>query len=377
MSVASWIEDFKSRPNPLAGWRARVAPWVTRGPWGRGLREHLYQRIIVQSAAGVPMREIFVGLAQRLRKAQRGRATTEVLMMESVARALRDGRTLAAALEKWVPLPESSLIGVAEETGEVGRMLRLILDTGRVVSRMVTILAGGLLKPVGLLLAGIGFVWYLSREVLPVMLPLMKGHPMTGASGMLLTVMPAVTNGPAMIAGLAIFFTVLGGIAWSLPHLTGPVRRVLDHIPPWSMYRRMQGAIWLAGFSALSQVGMAERNALLKMGERATPYLKERLRIAASGLRAGRSVGDALLEARMPFPDTDTTSDMSIMAGYPHYPENLARLSQQTLVSTEQAITVSSRALAGAVSAIVILLIMGLVFATMGIMSSVSSAMAG
>ena len=377
MNIASWIEDWKSHPAPWAGWSARWAPLMTRGPWGRTRREHLYERIIVQSAAGVPMREIFVGLARRLRKSNRGRSTVEILMMESVAQSMRDGRTLAASLERWVPQNESSLIGVAEETGEVARMLRLILETGRIVSRMAALLAGGMVKPFGLLLAGLGFVWYLSRDVLPAIMPLMKGHPMTGLGGALVSAMPAITNMTGMIAVLAVLVGLVAFIGWSLPNLTGPVRRALDRIPPWSMYRRMQGAVWLAGFSALSQVGMAERAALLKMGERATPYLRERLRVAASGLRAGRSVGDALIEARMPFPDADTVSDMSIMAGYPHYPENLARLSQQTLVSTEKAITLSSRAFAATVGAVITLLVVMLIFATLGLVSTMSATMAG
>lgn len=347
MNITTWITERKSGPNPLEDWQKLWAPWITRGPWGRTLRQHMYERIIVQSSAGVPLREIFIELAKRLRKNRRGRANTEILMMESVARSMRDGRTLAASLERWVPLNESSMIGVAEETGEINRMLRLILETGSIVSRMVAILVGGLAKPAGLLLMGLGFVLYLSRDILPIMLPLMKGHPMTGLSGDLITAVPYITNLPALTGILVFFVACTVFVVWSLPNLTGPVRRVLDGLPPWSMYRRMQGAIWLAGFSALSQVGMPERGALLKMMERATPYLRERLRIAASGLRAGRSVGDSLIEARMPFPDTDTVSDMSIMAGYPNYPDNLARLSSQTLVSTERAITLSSRALVG------------------------------
>lgn len=378
MDVSAWIADWKSRSaNPFEGVQARMAPFLTRGPWGRSLREHMYERIIVQSSAGVPLREIFVELAKRLRKNARGRATTEILMMESVARSMRDGRTLAASLERWVPLNESSMIGVAEETGEINRMLRLILDTGRVVSRMVSILAGGMLKPIGLLLAGLAFIVYLSHSVLPAIMPLTKGHPITGVAGALLAAIPTLTSIPALTGFLAVLVAAIVFIAWSMPNLTGPIRRALDGVPPWSMYRRMQGAIWLAGFSALSQVGLPERNALLKMMERATPYLRERLRIAASGLRAGRSVGDALIEARMPFPDADTVADMSIMAGYPHYPENLARLAGQTLVSTEKAITVSSKALSGAVGAVVTVLIMMLIIAVFGIISSVSTTMAG
>lgn len=94
-----------------------------------------------------------------------------------------------------------------------------------------------------------------------------------------------------------------GWTVWSLPNMTGLLRKkVLDNLPPWSLYREIQGVAFMLNYSALTRAQVNAEGALLLLMKNASPWLHERLRETLKLLRRGRNLGQALDQNGYHFP---------------------------------------------------------------------------
>lgn len=343
---------------------------------GAPLRFRLYRRIIIQMAAGRPIKDVIAELARRSEQ-RHGARDPVTIMLAAMARGLRDGRTIAQVFGDWFPKEDVALIAIGETTGRVPDMLKLLMAMGESHKTLTRTALKGMVSPLSTGAAAIGILWYLSARVMPVFQPLLKGHALTGLGAVVMGI-AHIVRGPFFVIGLPIFF-IGGGIAFflALPRWTGSVRRFCDRFPPWSFYRRIQGALWLSSFSALVQAGLQERDAMEQMMKDAAPYVRERLRAARNGLLAGLSVGESLARARLAFPDSDTLDDLAIMASYPDYGARMAELSVETMRETESAIALSTKSLGLVMQAASSILMIGMVFGIFSILQTLMASVSG
>lgn len=90
---------------------------------------------------------------------------------------------------------------------------------------------------------------------------------------------------------------IVGGFSiWSLSKLTMPgLRKALDFLPPWSIYKPYTSTSFLIALSSLIKSGSSFHNAVRKMGETASPYLMFYLSRIMKRLSAGSNFGDSLV----------------------------------------------------------------------------------
>lgn len=81
----------------------------------------------------------------------------------------------------------------------------------------------------------------------------------------------------------------------SMPRLTGRVRFYLDKIPPLTVYRIVQGAIFLYNVCVLLEAGVSKVEILDDMSKRASPYMRERIDGVLAGVKNGLDLGSALM----------------------------------------------------------------------------------
>jgi len=105
-----------------------------------------------------------------------------------------------------------------------------------------------------------------------------------------------------LVLGLAVYL-----VAWSLPNLTGRVRRVLDRCLVWRLYRDLQGIRFLASLATMvkrrGNVSTALREALDLQVEGAGPWRRWHLERMIANIDDGR-VGSATFDTGIIEPET-------------------------------------------------------------------------
>jgi type II secretory pathway component PulF len=148
-----------------------------------------------------------------------------------------------------------------------------------------------------------GGFWYLSTSLFP----------------MLFTALPQGVriDGPAeSLKETSDFFAIFGpyllgcvallplGISRLLPVWTGPVRKLIDELPLFSLYKAWTGLGFLLSLSALLKAGVSLRDALEMLVRRSPPYIAERLQAVMD--RDDAYLGEALAQSGYGWPDPRT-----------------------------------------------------------------------
>lgn len=341
-------------------WLIKLGFRVSRGADGRAL---LYERIAEQVSYGTPILDAVQRLSARAFR-RGGQSDPEGLILSRAAGTMRAaGTSFASAMRWWIPAEEYALLDASEESGRIADALRMAVKLDRMRRAMMREVLAGLLNP--LILFGVlyAILWFLGSSALAPVIKIAKHVQLSGLGGAVVA-MGKITREWWFIAS-PLIFVIFGAIAiWSLPRWTGRVRKFFDHLPPWSIYRYMQGAIWLSSFAALVGTGMAERDALARMIRSGVPWLVERLQKMRKNMLAGMSSGQALDEAGDQFPDPDTIDDMSVYAEYPDFADKLAMLADRAVVQSQAKIRKTTGlvvALANiAINIVIILTVLGI-----------------
>src|SRR3546814_14515931 len=113
--------------------------------------------------------------------------------------------------------------------------------------------------PMVLFLGVIGIMVYFNKSLAPVIESAVPKSNWTGSLASLDTLSDVIANN-IIVIGLGLVFLV-AIIIWTLPRWTGVVRLRFDEIPPWSMYRMIEGTGFMLSASALIQAGELGRAA--------------------------------------------------------------------------------------------------------------------
>ena len=112
---------------------------------------------------------------------------------------------------------------------------------------------------------------------------------------------------------------------------TGPIRAIVDNMPPYSLYKVFVGISWLLALSALVKGGTPVSTAMRALRRDATRYLKERIDKTLVFINNGDNLGIALKKTGLNFPDKEVISDLKIYSELDNFEEALESLANQWL----------------------------------------------
>ncbi|EFF2574889.1 type II secretion protein F, partial [Escherichia coli] len=104
------------------------------------------------------------------------------------------------------------------------------------------------------------------------------------------------------LCGAIFALTVL--IRFSFSRYTGPGRRMLDRVPPWSLYQTLHGVNYLFSISSMLQINIPLSQALLRMekGAENNKWLKERIQAIRKHVLSGQNLATAMRNSGYDFP---------------------------------------------------------------------------
>ncbi|MBU9819872.1 type II secretion system F family protein [Rahnella sp. BCC 1045] len=235
-------------------------------------------------------------------------------LVEDCLEALADnsaGHSLPDVLASWVPWEEAALISAGIRSGSVPRSLKqadkLIVARRRIMAQVLM----ASVYPVLLLSLGAGLLTVNNRLLIPTLSKVSSPQSWTGSLGFMNQVSAFTTA-----YGSALALGGVGGVVlvlWSLPRWRGRLRRFADRLMPWSIYKDLQGAVFLMNVSALLEAGVPHREAVRILHDFGSPWLRERLDAVIDGFSHGAGLGRSLRDCGYQFPSQESVNYLSIL----------------------------------------------------------------
>ncbi len=328
MIAPQWLEDFL------------VA--VAHKSWGAKKRGAFYRRLAVYVENGIPLRDAI----RRLRRQMDLRGTggwlsafdPDRIALTELGDRIANGETLAQALRGWAPASELAVIRAGESSGMLPQSLRSVLEGQGLVSRIIGRIMMESMEPVVMGFLLLYLIYTIGVKMIPPMEQLAppSSWPLTAK---LMLPMAAIAASPLTYIGIGLFviFVVIAFI--SLPRWSGSSRSLVENIPPWSVYRRLQGAQWMLGFSRLAAAGIPQVEALEIQAEYANAWLKTRLLDARQRMKNGKELGQALIEGGYGFPDRILADDISAFSGASDFSRLLGELGNEWIQETDRQVS--------------------------------------
>lgn len=316
-----------TKPRAAKGWWVRIVAAGDRMAFAWPIREGLYKHLSAQVSNGIPVESALDAFAVRM--ARKKKVTSEKIVAD-VARRMRDGKSLAQALEPWAPGDEIAIVTSGELAGVLPQSLDLVIEAKRRVARVNQAIKSSLMTPGIYVVLVYGMLWGIGRFVTP---SLQQALPKERAEGMVYALYAAgdfANSWWAVIPPLALA-AGMAAVLISLPKWTGAKRIKAEQYFPYSFYRDIQGYTWLMGFTALLQSGMPDVEILKRQKAKANPWLKERLSALWYRTNNGASLADAMLgtgkgSISFGFPNPDIVDDIASMSGFEDFPERIAKV---------------------------------------------------
>lgn len=265
-----------------------------------------------------------------LQRTRRRKNDPVLLCLNDVRHALTRGRGLDAGLTGWVPAQETTILRAGRVAKDLRGALLRAIEVVKGIGEMKTTALVNLTYPL-MLLAGTYYMMQMVHErFLPRLEQLSPSAQWQGSLWWLGAITHFfVDNRYLLGAGLAAF---AAWVIWSLPRLTGTVRRrVLDHLFPWGLYREVQGVSFLLNLSALLRASLRTEEALDMLSRNASPWMYERLTATRRQVSRGKHLGQALADSGYTFPSREAIDRLMLLTAGPGGEENIENFARMWL----------------------------------------------
>lgn len=289
------------------------------------VRLRLYRKLAGLLGTGMPLPRALDTLWQTVSDDGRRPTLPLAMAIDHWRKQVYDGRTFGRSLADWVPAREWMVI----EAGS-GNLAQALEDAAGLIEtsrRVVGAVVGAVTYPAFLVLLLSVILWIFSVQAIPAFAQVKPMDQWTGLAAGMGIMAQAVHAGLLPLAAAAAL--MLAGALWAMPRWTGDWRCAFDRLAPWSLYRMVVGAGFMASLVAFMRAGMPVPEAVRRLRPGAGPWLAERLDAALYYLNSGYDLGTALHLAGHRFPDRSIVEDLRVYASLGNLEGALQRIAAE------------------------------------------------
>jgi type II secretory pathway component PulF len=300
-------------------------------------RKRLLRRLQVMARAHLPLAESISELRERAYTSKKGIMYAALSSMEQ---RQRRGRTVAETFAGWIPENQIMLMEAGERSGYEAFALAIedALSLQGATSEMIGRVIGGLMEPFLLITANYFLVLWMASNFTDKVFKMLHINPdqLTGQAHQFYTVGVFAKSYWAWLAPTLIMAAIVA-LFVSLPMATGKWRRPLDRfVPPWSVYRSINGAGWMLTFAKLASARYSYEDILRRTADLSRPWLRSRIMAIEYWVRRGRPLGEAMRKSENDFPSRDLVDDIATFNNRPGFEEALDILAKEWVSQTSQ-----------------------------------------
>lgn len=248
---------------------------------------------------------------------------------QSALVGLASGKSFASSLVGSIPDTDAAVLAAGERSGD---LVGAYADATKLIQRqkkMVAAIRGGTAYPIFIFVLIAFCLVGASYELVPKFERISHPDTWQGAAAALYTLSYAVRNFGLWF--LLVLFILIVAIWRSMGRWSGGARIFFDRLPPWSIYRTVQGATFLSNLAVMLKAGSQLQDALVFLRDHAKPWLRVRIQDTIYGIGQGRNLGQALEDAGYDFPSKDAMPFISIIAEQEGFESGLADFAEDWL----------------------------------------------
>lgn len=294
-------------------------------------RMQLYEKITSFLDDGIDLHSVLKKLGDKY--AENGETDPRSKILLEWAEGMSNGRSFSSCIQQWVPVSESMLVKAGEQAGEISTAIKNAMFATEKVKEMKSKLSSELGYPIMLILALFGMLYMISVKVMPELSAVQSPELWPSGSQSLYALTEFVrTKWYWVFVVLIISFYL---ISYSLSRLTGPVRRVLDNIQPYSTYRSVQSSIFMISVASQMKTGVPIVDAVQTLEKMSNRYISWHLREILLRLNSGVVVGRALNTG---FMDRETGVDIEVFGATSNLQDSMETIGNRSIDNTMSSI---------------------------------------
>ncbi|OCQ52561.1 type IV pilin biogenesis protein [Photorhabdus australis subsp. thailandensis] len=286
-----------------------VVRWIYRKTFSAKDRIAFYDMLAFLLDNNKSLRQALVDMRNVATDFGKKKHPIAVLLTDCI-QALDEGQdALETMLMDWIPVQEATLIGSGVLAGNIADALRRASRIVQGKSEMTSALTGAVVYPAFLLFLVVLMMNLVCNKFIPQLAKLVPREKWQGPLKQLTDISEFFVHHGMVI--ISILLLLSGLIYWSLGHWQH--RKIADLLPPWSVYRSVQGVYFLLNIAALLRVNIQVLNAVKMLGETASPWLETRINETVRYMSQGQHLGLALKSTGYHFPSKDCVNQMMLL----------------------------------------------------------------
>ncbi|MBC7413963.1 MAG: type II secretion system F family protein [Herminiimonas sp.] len=348
-----------------------IQRWWAKAQLSESARLRLYRKIAKMLANGLPLLKILEDL--RDRASQNGIRPHDgmAIVLDDCRRQVQNGRTFGEALEYWVSDTERMIISAGEQSGQLESTLHGVIEVVQAGKKIKAVIISGLTYPIAILILIVCYLHVFGTRVIPEFAKVLDPATWHGSARSLYVMSLLVQQWLVYLVAALILAAAL--LLYSMPRWCGNLRVMVDRVAPYSIYRLVVGSGFLMAFSALQHAGITVEKSLVRLGDMAQPWLRERLDGALLGVKSGMNCGEALRNSGYGFPSRELVDDLCVYAEYKGFSQALKTLADEWLEDGVEAITMQMKVLNGVAIVLLAVVISWLVTGFFGIQQEIAA----
>lgn len=274
-------------------------------------RRRFYGKVAKLLSNGVPIRRALQTIST-LRLKLKGPKDYGYLVLDDLIASIENGSSFGKALEKWAPASECMLISAGERGGDLIEGLGTAVALMESKNEIRGTIIGSLIYPVVLLCLAFGIAYLFGQQVFPKFFAIAPEDKWTGFARYGIYFSHFVED--YLITAVASVAALITVIFTSLPIYDGRLRVKLDKYPPYSLYRIVNGSVFIIALSALVRSGERIEDALTNLSKNTSSWLRSRIELTLEQIRQGFNLGESLERIKKGFPDDEMVEDLIVYA---------------------------------------------------------------
>lgn len=220
----------------------------------------------------------------------------------------------ANALSRYVPQQDTMIIAASEQD-DITLGFTAVMENNKKTYAMKKAFINALAYPMLMVCVLLMLLCYFSIKVIPAFVENITDDVMLSPSSLVLESM--ANNFNWWFSILIVIVVILAGfVFWAMPNFISKLRKYLENIPPFNMYRIMVGCGFLFALNSLGRAGFMQIDALEQIAKLAKPYLRYRIDRIMELMADGMDIGQALVESKLDFPDKQMVMELAIQIKY-------------------------------------------------------------